>query len=443
MNTDGVLSDDEITQLLKGLNSETEETEREKSEDGDDIEELKKEAEAGDVNAQGSLALRYSKGKGIAQSYEQAAFWYEKAALQGDAGSQCLLAICYTNGEGVEKDAEKAFYWFEKAALQGDSGSQCLLAICYDFGDGVEKDVKKAAFWHEKAAQQGDDYSQCFLGMYYEAGKDVPKDYEKAAYWFEKAAERGNSNAQMYLGMFYENGLGAVKDQKQADYWYAKAACDHTALELLVELYNEGKINNSKNKTAGEWYQSYACDGNAARNYANSVREADEEDVDLYIKSVYWHEQAAKKGAVTSFYQLAQYYSHNNSNMENVREAFAGREIVPSAESIAGFVNKFYPVPEKYKTTEPDNEECAALKNRIASLAETVKMMSIFALGSEIEKETNPVFKTGLKMILDGIDLDIIKVVMETLLAQVRGEGRRIILNGIIHILKGEQSERF
>ena len=37
----------------------------------------------------------------------------------GDADAQCSLAQCYARGWGVETDIDVAFYWYTKAAEQG------------------------------------------------------------------------------------------------------------------------------------------------------------------------------------------------------------------------------------------------------------------------------------------------------------------------------------
>jgi len=186
-----------------------------------------------------------------------------------------------------------------------------------------------------------------------------------------------------------------------------------------------------------EWYQAYASSGSAALNYASIIREKDEEDVDLYILSVRWQEQAARKGNINSFYQLAMNFNFNRENIDSILEVFGEREIVPSASCVAELVNKFYPIPDSDKKTELSDDELAALKTRIASLVEITRMGSVFALDNKIENETNSVLRTGLKMIYDGLDLSIINVVMENLLSGANGEVKKIIQDGIIKIQRG------
>ena len=64
------------------------------------------------------------------KKYEQAIYWWQKAADAGNSAAQKNLAICYFNGYGVEKDVEKAVYWWQKAANAGNSGAEYMLELC-------------------------------------------------------------------------------------------------------------------------------------------------------------------------------------------------------------------------------------------------------------------------------------------------------------------------
>ena len=78
-------------------------------------------ANAGNVEAQFHLGLRYRSGKAV--DYKKAVEWYEKAAEQGHVNAQINLGIIYYKGEVAEQNYEKAFKWWEKAAKQGLAGS--------------------------------------------------------------------------------------------------------------------------------------------------------------------------------------------------------------------------------------------------------------------------------------------------------------------------------
>ena len=99
------------------------------------------------------------------KKYEQAIYWWQKAADAGDSTAQYRLAFCYLKGEGIEKDVEKAVYWWQKAADAGDSDAQNSLAFRYFKGDGVEKDVEKAVYWWQKAADAGNSGAEYMLEL--------------------------------------------------------------------------------------------------------------------------------------------------------------------------------------------------------------------------------------------------------------------------------------
>ncbi|GHT71252.1 hypothetical protein AGMMS49950_07560 [Endomicrobiia bacterium] len=67
------------------------------------IDQLKKKAEQGNVEAQNKLDLMYDNGKGEEQDYKEAFNWLKKAAEQGDAKAQCYLGWTYLKGKERSK----------------------------------------------------------------------------------------------------------------------------------------------------------------------------------------------------------------------------------------------------------------------------------------------------------------------------------------------------
>jgi TPR repeat protein len=64
------------------------------------------------------LGLKYERGIGLPQSFDDAAKWFRKAADQGLASAQNDLGFLYGQGRGVPKDLVKAYMWFDLSALQ-------------------------------------------------------------------------------------------------------------------------------------------------------------------------------------------------------------------------------------------------------------------------------------------------------------------------------------
>jgi uncharacterized protein len=88
------------------------------------LDELRKNAENGDANAQALLGGHYARGKGVQQDFTEAARWYRRAADQGDAFAQYNLGVSYAEGQGVPQDYIAAHMWLSLAALRGSGEEQ-------------------------------------------------------------------------------------------------------------------------------------------------------------------------------------------------------------------------------------------------------------------------------------------------------------------------------
>jgi TPR repeat protein len=69
-------------------------------------------ADKGHAAAQFELGQMYAQGLGVAQQFEEAAFWYLLAAKQGHAQAQFHLGFLHSHGQGVEQDYMKAYQWY-------------------------------------------------------------------------------------------------------------------------------------------------------------------------------------------------------------------------------------------------------------------------------------------------------------------------------------------
>ena len=174
------------------------------------------------VSAQHNLGLLYFHGRGVAQNYQQAAAWFQKAANQGHADAQLFLASMYAEGIGVAQDRQQAAAWFQKAAEQGHAKAQVYLGSMYRTGDGVKRNYQQALAWYRKAANQGDADAQFYLGLMYRTGEGVKRNYQQALAWYRKAADQGQADAQNELGIMYAAGEGVAKNDQQAIEWFNK-----------------------------------------------------------------------------------------------------------------------------------------------------------------------------------------------------------------------------
>ncbi len=111
-----------------------------------------------------NIGLTHDKEKCISQdaSYRLTL----KKAPSGDAMAQFNLARMYDKGEIVTQDYEDAVYWYRKAADQGHAKAQTNLGSMYATGTGVFEDNLQATYWYRRAAAQGNLYAKFNLGLY-------------------------------------------------------------------------------------------------------------------------------------------------------------------------------------------------------------------------------------------------------------------------------------
>jgi len=168
---------------------------------------FRRAAEQGHASAQFNLGWMYSQGRGLAQDYEQAVYWYRQAAEQGNVGAMVNLGVLYDRGHGVTQCHEQAVYWYRQAAEQENAVAQSNLALMYRRGRGVAQDNVRAVYWGKQAAEQGHETAQFNLGLWYSEGIGVAQDYERAAYWYRRAIEQGSDHAQTNLDILYQRGV--------------------------------------------------------------------------------------------------------------------------------------------------------------------------------------------------------------------------------------------
>jgi uncharacterized protein len=169
---------------------------------------------------------------------------YRKLAESGIVGAQTIVGMDYENGKGVPQSFEDAAKWYRRAAEQGEVYAQLMLGILYARGKGVEHDPEQSAKWLRRAAEQGEPRAQSRLGSQYELGEGVPKSIEEAAHWYQRAAEQGDARGQWNLGLLYANGSGVIQDYVVAYKWLnlavAKITLDNEA-PILIKTFTRSR----------------------------------------------------------------------------------------------------------------------------------------------------------------------------------------------------------
>lgn len=158
-------------------------------------------------------------------------------AEQGDAEAQYELAICYRNGSGVEEDLGKYIYWLRLSAEQGWGDAIYRMCLNYAFGFCVERDCEKAKYWYLKGendteevlrekAENGDIECQGIMARLC----GILQDDEGELYWIKRSADQGDflaiyrlSDRYFHRGDFEESKrlmLILAKQSKSSDVFY-------------------------------------------------------------------------------------------------------------------------------------------------------------------------------------------------------------------------------
>ena len=285
---------------------------------------FRKAAEQNNKSAINNLGYCYEFGKGVAQSYATAAKYYLKAAELGNTQAQSNIGYLYESGQGVAKNLQEAVKWYRKSAEQGSARGQCNLGYMYEAGKGVEKDLFEAVKWYRKSAEQGYARGQCNLGDMYETGGGVAKDLSEAMKWYRKAAEQGYARGEYNLGRCYQFGIGIVTDLTEAVKWYRKSADKgySYAQNRLGLCYRDGSGLAKDEAEAFKWFlkaaeQSHvgAMNQTGCYYYSGSAVEQN------YHEALRWFMKAAQAGNAAAQYNMGLCNEYGRGVNKNLTEA--------------------------------------------------------------------------------------------------------------------------
>ena len=156
---------------------------------------LETEANAGNPDAQYSLAAAYATGEGLELSLSKAVEWYTRAGEQGHAEALYNLGFMQILGEGTEKNVEIGTKTMTRAAALGSRDAMRFLADSLAEGRLVlcQEDLS-AAYYYIRGLAAGDIHSPVSLAIAMKAGKIRSKEVVAALLKF--AAENGSSEAR-------------------------------------------------------------------------------------------------------------------------------------------------------------------------------------------------------------------------------------------------------
>ncbi len=105
-------------------------------------------AQHGDAESQWRLGVLYLNGDGVRQNDAEAASWFRRSADQGYVPALKALANQHWAGRGVAQDYNKAYFWYDVALAKGDEAAASRLEVL-----GAELTQDEAARAHAQALE--------------------------------------------------------------------------------------------------------------------------------------------------------------------------------------------------------------------------------------------------------------------------------------------------
>jgi hypothetical protein len=213
--------------------------------------ELKRQADAGDAEAQWEVGAWYEDGLTAPDGSvivrcdpRSAVRWYRRSAEAGNASAQINLGNCLSTGRGVRRDDAEALRWYKRALRQGDASAPNNIATVHrDRGD-----ERRAMLWFRRAIVCGDGDALVEVGRRLYVGLGVRPDADEAVQFFRCAirskniTEAGREEAMFCLGVAYHDGRGVRRSPSLAIKWLSRSNQDRDrpeAEELIQQINDE------------------------------------------------------------------------------------------------------------------------------------------------------------------------------------------------------------
>ena len=184
-------------------------------------------AKAGDGEAAYNVAVFYYKGGlGLPKDWDQARFWFARAAELGDADAQCDLGSRYERDADdlFKHDVARAKHWYEQCMFSGEASAYYSLGRMHDDDGSLQLDTEKSKYYYMQGVELQEPWSMLALGVLYAKGRNLPQDYVKAVELWERAAQKGVVVATYEIGLAHSEGKLANADNVEALKWFSVAA---------------------------------------------------------------------------------------------------------------------------------------------------------------------------------------------------------------------------
>jgi len=218
---------------------------------------LRRQAEAGDPQAQYDLAFKYALGELVDKDEAAAIGWWRRSAEQGYKQAMAELGFELWEADAPLRNRTQALRWLDRASELGVTNASRYLGKIYWLGRGVAEDDARAWNYTARCADSEDGECVAQLARFTHLGVGSGKDESKARELYEKAIKLGSSKAKCDLGLL----LDRQDDEAQRGQQLMLQAAD--AGEAVCQ-YKAGGISAGAGdmNAALDWFEKSAAQGN-------------------------------------------------------------------------------------------------------------------------------------------------------------------------------------
>lgn len=310
------------------------------------FEALKRDAIAGNTEAQLKLADEYRSGKLVPIDEEAALQWYRSAADNGSAEAAYKVSIILLEKQPSEH--VDALAYLEQAANASYALAQWKLADALVLKNPHDTNTLKTAYeLYRSAAEQNIVDAQYKVAKLLANGQGTTRNRKQAFYWYKRAADQGDARAQLEVGNYFAVGIAVNVSLESSVEWYTRAANqgDYQSQSNLGDLFTLEKYNSVRDLSSGaKWYQLAAEQGHA--HAQARLGELLEYGIGLprdMTNAARWYRSASEQGIASAQCRLGSLYQRGAGITQNTNEAerwfeLAAAQVPTNVRPLLGFI---------------------------------------------------------------------------------------------------------
>ncbi len=190
--------------------------------DGELMEAVRSDAEAGDPPSCARMSRAFAEGRGTEKDMDEAMAWMGKAAAADPSGYAEEYCSMLLSSEDPEKQAEAVRLCERYAVSLRKPGMCAMMSGMLRDGIGTEKNLLEASRWMSKAAGMDRSYELRWFRLAMDSGNPAAQA-EAADACHRSCEDLSDPDYWVLMSEIYRDGIGVRKDIGEAVRWMRKA----------------------------------------------------------------------------------------------------------------------------------------------------------------------------------------------------------------------------